>query len=815
MSDRKNRRPEDGERYEFFYDRPYSRITCTDGSYEVSFKDGDPRDWYKGQMINDTFTGYGYMEYKDGKTYTGELTNGDWNGYGVAVFRTDQFTEIYEGSWTRNVRQGSGKTSFYRPGEEEPYAVHEAWYENDKIDGPLLSHFSDGTIVEGAKFSGYVPQGPMTIWYGKNYYDESLRGCVHEGLFSYENNWYVRNGEGTFTDRDGIRYTGNFVSNRREGMFEVIYPDGRKQMKEFVDDKETFAVGLDTSVDTVQKLPKDTERFLEAKPVSNEKYAKELQPYFEKIIGMDSVKDQLDKMYKRFRIDQMRQRALGMAQSKQGYYFIITGNPGTGKTTVARIIGKMLHDMGILQKDVFVEVDRPKLVGQYIGQTAIQTTDIINSARGGTLFIDEAYTLYRKNDDKDFGKEAIDTLLKDMEDHRGEYCVILAGYANEMNEMIRDANPGLASRFDHKLTISDYSPEELLDILITMADAKNFFIEKAAKDVILSLINKEKIDDTFDNARYARRLLDTAIERQSARLSEDLDSLSAEDLQILKASDFGVLQKDVSSLDSCLDTLNSLIGLQSVKNEVNSFIRAIRIQNESRKRGLSIASNPLSLNMVFTGNPGTGKTTVARLLGEIYYHLGLLKRPDVFVECVRADLVGRYQGDTALKVKDVIRRSLGGILFIDEAYSLVMGEGDSFGIEAVNTLVSEIENNRDKLVVILAGYTEEMNDFLDTNSGLRSRLSKVIEFPDYTPEELAEIFRRDMTKRGYVLAVSEETLSSLISTKMRQKDFGNARGVRNLCNRVIAKQNERINSLDLSSLSNETILTITDEDLRI
>jgi len=292
-----------------------------------------------------------------------------------------------------------------------------------------------------------------------------------------------------------------------------------------------------------KKLNSGDDRYLRSNFKESDEYARELKPYFKGIIGMDSVKDQLDRMYKRFKIDAMRKAQLGLNSAKQGYYFIITGNPGTGKTTVARIIGKMLKDLGILEGDVFVEVDRSKLVGQYIGQTAIQTSEVIQSARGGTLFIDEAYSLFKKDDEKDFGAEAIDTLLKDMEDHRGEYCCILAGYEDRMDEMIKNANPGLASRFDHKINIGDYSSEELLDVLVTMAEDKYFFIKKEAKPVILELFDKERAKPTFANARFARKILDEAIEAQALRLSDLLDerkggSLNADELQTLEASDF-------------------------------------------------------------------------------------------------------------------------------------------------------------------------------------------------------------------------------------------------------------------------------------
>lgn len=797
-----------------------------DGTVHITWDNGTV---YDGQYIGNTVTGKGFMSYKGGQyTYDGYFNNYTWDGYGKAIWYNDDGTKMSssEGEWKNNKRCGHFIQSYYN--NNELTLVDEGEWWDDVQHGYLVKKWIIGPIEFTGQFENNVPVGTIHASYGPDYYNEIMQNTVYDGPMVFENNAYHRHGQGKYVTADGTVYEGSFIHNKRNGVFKISYPDGSQKVVDIKDDeivsvifhRDKFGNEIKTEKLDTEQVKEDeqviaNDGFLHVSRNDNSMYSSALMEDFKSVIGMHNVKKQLDTMYKRFKIDSMRQVTLGLSASKQGYYFIITGNPGTGKTTVARIIGKMLYNMSLLPSNTFVEVDRSKLVGQYIGQTAQLTTEVINSARGGTLFIDEAYTLYKKDNERDFGTEAIDTLLKDMEDHRGEYCVIMAGYEEQMNDMIRNANPGLASRFDHKINIEDYSADELVDILVSMAEGRHFRIKKEARDIILARINKEKIDDTFDNARFARRLLDEAIEKQAVRLSEDIDNINMDDLQVLEGRDFGKLETDLSTLDTTLEKLNNLIGLGSVKEEVNSLVRAIKIQNESRKRGLAIANNQIPMNLVFTGNPGTGKTTVARLLSQIYFHLGLLKRPDVFVECVRADLVGRYQGETALKVKEVIRKSLGGILFIDEAYSLVMNEQDSFGIEAVNTLVSEIENNRDNLAVILAGYTKEMEEFLDSNPGLRSRLSKVIEFPDYSLDELVQIFRFDMSKRGYELKYSDETVKNVIGGEMNKKDFGNARGIRNIADKVIARHNERINKLDLSSLTNEAIVTITDEDIRI
>lgn len=530
-----------------------------DGRVELNFDNGDR---YIGDLKDNKITGNGRMEYADGRIYEGHFTNDCWDGYGNAYFPSNN--SRYTGYWKMNKREGRGTTTFYNQ-DGTVFSVHEADYRDDLIDGSLKSRFtSDGTTVEINESRDYAAVGPVLIHYGPGYFDESLRGWTYSGSTTYENNWYVRNGNGSLRSPEGILYKGNFKDNMKDGKFHVSYPDGRQEViiyngvrevklsnsekpkSEKTADRRTSSEKAETKKSADAKglfrPSSDDKDYLHVKYRGNDDYSGDLKPYFNGIIGMEPVKDQLERMYKRFKIDAIRAKQLGLDSGKQGYYFIISGNPGTGKTTVARIIGDMLHDLGLLSGDTFVEVDRGKMVGQYIGQTAIKTEEVIKSARGGTLFIDEAYSLYHKDDDKDFGTEAIDTLLKDMEDHRGEYCCILAGYEDRMDDMIRNANPGLSSRFDHKIKIDDYSSDELLDILVTMAEKKYFYIRSDAADLIRNLFKKLIEKGNFANARSARKMLDEAIESQAMRLSDMLETqgteLKPKDLQTLTRSDF-------------------------------------------------------------------------------------------------------------------------------------------------------------------------------------------------------------------------------------------------------------------------------------
>ena len=539
---------------------------------------------------------------------------------------------------------------------------------------------------------------------------------------------------------------------------------------------------------------------------------------FRGMVGMESVKKELVSFYNIARLEKLREEKLGISGNEsRSYNFVLYGNPGTGKTTVARIIGRVLYALGIREKDTFMEVDRGKLVSEYVGQTAKNVQKALSEIRGGTLFIDEAYSLYKKDDAKDFGQEAIDTLLKDMEDHRSEYSVILAGYRGPMTEMFDHANPGFRSRFTYHIVIPDYSDEELLEIAGKVAESHHYRIEEKGYEALKKRIDRERIDETFGNARFIREVINDAEKNLADRLVK-LGHFGQEDLTVLKAEDIFPEENLGKGLEELLEELNGLTGLAEVKESVSGLLDKIAVQKEAERRGIKGDFGVGSLHMAFKGNAGTGKTTVARLLGKLLAQMGVLKRGDVFIETTRADLVGQYQGHTAARVKEVVRSALGGVLFIDEAYALVKDPSDSFGREAVDTLVAEMENHRDALVVILAGYTSDIDRFLSENQGLRSRVTRDLFFADYTAQEMTDIFC-SLAKKGGI-RIPEEILPAVracLEEKAASPDFGNGRGVRNVFEAACRKKDQRIAALMRKgeALSDEAFVTFTKDDMKI
>lgn len=277
-----------------------------------------------------------------------------------------------------------------------------------------------------------------------------------------------------------------------------------------------------------------------------------------------------------------------------------------------------------------------------------------------------------------------------------------------------------------------------------------------------------------------------------------------------KSKDVTTTSDDKKLQEEALKELNSLIGLNKVKEIIQEIYAFSQLQIKRKKEGL--ATEPIVLHMIFKGNPGTGKTTVARILGKLLKSIGILEKGHM-IEVERADLVGEYIGHTAHRVRENVKKALGGILFVDEAYSLARGGEKDFGKEAIDTLVKEMEDNRNKFILILAGYKYEMEYFLNTNPGLRSRFPIQIDFPDYTIDELIQIAEVIVKSRQYKLTESaKRKLMKILIRDDNSREIGNARLVRNIIERAIRKQAVRV--LNKINITKEDLITIDSIDIR-
>ena len=531
------------------------------------------------------------------------------------------------------------------------------------------------------------------------------------------------------------------------------------------------------------------------------------------MVGLASVKKEISNLAAFLNLQIRR----GESNTFQGKHYVFTGNPGTGKTTVARIMADVFRSLGILSRGQLVEADRSKLVAGYSGQTAIKTNQLIDSAMGGVLFIDEAYTL-KSNDQDSFGSEAIDTLLKRLEDDRGKFICIVAGYTDNMHDFI-DTNPGLKSRFTQTIHFEDYTPDELTQIFINLASGKKFTVDEETRSAIHRQFEQLYLrrDKNFGNAREARRIFDQAVERQSQRLITEMNNpnFTNEDMYRITVADLAVGQSEkIRPLDEVLNELDDFIGMLSVKN----MIRRLAVQSMFMKQRAALGAGKvqqMAMNFILTGNPGTGKTSIARKMGEVLQSMEILPTSRV-IEASRATLVGKYMGETPKIVNNMCDKAMGGILFIDEAYTL-SAENDPYGKEAIDTLMKRMEDDRGKFVVVAAGYRDEMENFLAVNPGLASRFSHKMHIDDYTADELSEIYIKMASKDNYKL--SDEAKSRLLDVTAhmvynKNKNFGNAREMRNLLDSTIQQLSLRVSLMSPSEVTQETYQLILPEDIK-
>ena len=530
------------------------------------------------------------------------------------------------------------------------------------------------------------------------------------------------------------------------------------------------------------------------------------------LIGLDNVKDQIGKMKNRMKFygDNRTERI-------SGNHMCFLGPPGTGKTTIARIITSILYDFGYIKENKCVEIDGGYMKSPYVGQTTQRAQAIINYSKGGVLFIDEAYLMLDSAGNQgSAGTEATGVLLKAMEDNKNDFVVIFAGYEDNVNRLLA-SNEGFNSRIKYKIYFDDFSLKELMQIfdLNMRLYSKNgtYTIEKDARAELEKSFDKERSAPGFGNARVVRNALDMIldvhadhymkrlipedkkfvftkkdideyIKLRNKQLAEDARNYIANkgiDNSIVSFSELKGRTKEGSANPD--KDLAELTGLEVVKNEID------QMKAQFEFYGGKMGENE-GYHMCFMGPPGTGKSTVAGIMTAYLYEMGII-RQNCYLDINGDFLRGMYLGHTGKRTEAVIQYCQGMVLFVDEAYLLQQDDtGDNFGQEAIGVLLDAMEKHRKNFVVIFAGYDKEMNAFLNANSGLRSRIVKTFHFSSYSANELAKMMQGLAKKDKF--KIEKEVwipLQRYLKTRLDEPHFGNARFIRSFWGEV---KNEHI-----------------------
>lgn len=489
------------------------------------------------------------------------------------------------------------------------------------------------------------------------------------------------------------------------------------------------------------------------------------------LIGLSSVKQSIHRVIDRAKMEKELERR-GISHQNYSMHMVFSGSPGTGKTVVAKLFGQIMKDSGILKEGRVISISASSI------RSMTNFSNIIESAYGSVLFIDEAYTL---------GPDAVAELIAQMENHRDELIVILAGYSRHMQALL-GSNPGFKSRIGEEIYFPDYSEQELLEIFKYMVIHRGMTIDDEALSCARDIFARIGKAGDQGNARYVRQIFEKVESNQKIRLFNSFDDVSAipdEELIKIDVSDFN----DVAPLahdakdsayypKSASEQLKELIGLSDVKKVISKRIDFMRAQKIQRDRGKSTSFVPA--HMAFLGNPGTGKTEVANLFARILVEKNLLSVGKV----IQVPAVSLIAVPTA--IPSLFENARGSIIFIDEAYTLLSSP------EAISSMVESMDRYKNEVVVIMAGYSEEMNELFHSNPGLMSRIRSQIDFPDYSDDELIQIFELMCLQREYQYdSEMPKLVKQFISIQDKDRYFGNARFVRNLVEEMMLSEGAR------------------------
>lgn len=533
------------------------------------------------------------------------------------------------------------------------------------------------------------------------------------------------------------------------------------------------------------------------------------------LIGLDEVKTWVDDLHKQKKLINKR-REMGLPAQMPFLHSCFYGNPGTGKTTVAKLLGKIFKEMGLLSRGHIVYREKKTLVGQFLNSASDAIMEAVSEAQGGILFIDEAYNLYSPEEDsRNQGKEIIESLLSVLADeNKKDWMLILAGYPLEMDRMIK-SNKGLEGRVPNIIHFRDYTPDELLQIAQSYCKTHIYTLTDAAKKQLAITIEHAygNRNRNFENARYINNLMEKEVLKRMGHRLSGVENLTKEHLTT-------ILPEDIPALNEIKGgekyrKLKQMVGLAELKESIQSHLNYVKMSNNRKMTGLSSVIPPL--HMVFTGNPGTGKTTVADFIGEIYASMGILSEGNV-IKVTRKELVGQYLGTTEKKMREVFDRAKGNVLFIDEAYQLTCQDNSNdYGRHVVDALVDELGGEQNNFIVILAGYQKEMEKLLESNIGLASRFPNRFHFKDYSVEELVKIALGSQAAKDFIFTpTARRRLEAYIRREVlkKQKSFGNGRFVtRLITNEILPRMATRLSGIE--NPTRKQLQTIMAEDIPI
>lgn len=537
------------------------------------------------------------------------------------------------------------------------------------------------------------------------------------------------------------------------------------------------------------------------------------------MVGLGNLKKDIRSIVGKAIIQRQRVERGLVDPSTEGIHIAITGNPGTGKTEVAKRLGQVFKAAGILPTDKVVVKEKKNLLDSYSNSAAKNMNDAVDEALGGILFIDEAYNLIpmdNPNEQSQDGKAAVESLMTRMVGDAGKFITIIAGYKNLIDEFIANANPGLASRFSNRIHIADYSATELEEIYMQQVSRQKMHLDDDAVELLRKAIcgMVAAKDENFGNARSVIALFKDTVARQGDRLQKEFDifNIPSEEMMRIRKADIPYEEPRAVDLEECFRELDQLVGLESVKKEIRTLADSIFTEQERARMEGRQPEIPM-FHYQFLGNPGTGKTTVARIMGNIFYSLGLLPTNNL-LEITPGDLVIGFVGQTAKQTRKMVKRGVGGVLFIDEAYGLHDGGyGEKDATPELLTLLNDLKG---KMVAIVAGYPREMEAWKATNTGIDRRFEKKIYFEDYSADDLSAIFGNICRSKGMRMAdTAEEEMHRYFDRLVRNRtaNFGNAAEAVKYFNQVRINQGARLRRQ--GNYTRDELYLFTFEDMKI